>query len=193
MADLLLIALAAATVNNFVLVRFLGLCPVLGVSARLDSAVGMSLATTGVLTLTSGITHLLDRWLLVPRDLTHLRIITFILVIAGVVQLAEMVIRRRSAILHRLLGVYLPLITTNCAVLGVALINAGTANGLGEALALGLGAGLGFCLVLVLFAGLRERLEGAEVPAAFRGPAIALVTVGMMSLAFVGFSGIVRL
>ncbi|MCL4720548.1 MAG: electron transport complex subunit RsxA [Gammaproteobacteria bacterium] len=193
MADLLLIALAAATVNNFVLVRFLGLCPVLGVSARLDSAVGMSLATTGVLTLTSGITHLLDRWLLVPRDLTHLRIITFILVIAGVVQLAEMVIRRRSAILHRLLGIYLPLITTNCAVLGVALINAGTANGLGEALALGLGAGLGFCLVLVLFAGLRERLEGAEVPAAFRGPAIALVTVGMMSLAFVGFSGIVRL
>ncbi len=193
MGDLLLIAIAAATVNNFVLVRFLGLCPVLGVSSRLDSAVGMALATTGVLTLTSGVTHLLDRWVLVPFELTWLRIIVFILVIAGVVQLAELVIRRSSAILHRLLGVYLPLITTNCAVLGVALINAGTAAHLGEALALGLGAGLGFCLVLVVFAGLRERLETGEVPAPFRGSGIALITIGMMSLAFLGLAGIVRL
>ena len=119
-------------------------------------------------------------------------VISFILLIAGTVQLAELVIRRRHALLHRLLGMYLPLITTNCAVLGVALLNAGTADSLAAALAMGLGAGLGFALVMLLFASLRERLESAEVPQAFRGPAIALVTAGMMSLAFLGFAGLIR-
>ncbi len=192
MVELLLIAVGAATVNNFVLVRFLGLCPLLGVGSRLDSAAGMSLATGAVLTITAGLSYLLDHWVLVPLDLGYLRIISFILLIAGTVQLAELVIRRRHALLHRLLGMYLPLITTNCAVLGVALLNAGTAKSLAEALAMGLGAGLGFALVMLLFASLRERLESAEVPQAFRGSAIALVTAGMMSLAFLGFSGLIR-
>ncbi|MCP5138384.1 MAG: electron transport complex subunit RsxA [Chromatiales bacterium] len=192
MAELLLIAVGAATVNNFVLVRFLGLCPLLGVGSRLDSAAGMSLATGFVLTVTAGLSYLLDHWVLVPLDLGYLRIISFILLIAGTVQLAELVIRRRHALLHRLLGMYLPLITTNCAVLGVALLNAGTADSLAAALAMGLGAGLGFALVMLLFASLRERLESAEVPQAFRGPAIALVTAGMMSLAFLGFAGLIR-
>ena len=192
MAELLLIAVGAATVNNFVLVRFLGLCPLLGVGSRLDSAAGMSLATGAVLTVTAGLSWLLDHWVLLPLDLGYLRIISFILLIAGTVQLAELVIRRRHALLHRLLGMYLPLITTNCAVLGVALLNAGTAKSLAEALAMGLGAGLGFALVMLLFASLRERLESAEVPQAFRGSAIALVTAGMMSLAFLGFTGLIR-
>ncbi|MFZ1623264.1 MAG: electron transport complex subunit RsxA [Gammaproteobacteria bacterium] len=192
MVELLLIAVGAATVNNFVLVRFLGLCPLLGVGSRLDSAAGMSLATGAVLTITAGLSYLLDHWVLVPLDLGYLRIISFILLIAGTVQLAELLIRRRHALLHRLLGMYLPLITTNCAVLGVALLNAGTAKSLAEALAMGLGAGLGFALVMLLFASLRERLESAEVPQAFRGSAIALVTAGMMSLAFLGFSGLIR-
>ena len=192
MVELLLIAVGAATVNNFVLVRFLGLCPLLGVGSRLDSAAGMSLATGVVLTITAGLSYLLDHWVLVPLDLGYLRIISFILLIAGTVQLAELLIRRRHALLHRLLGMYLPLITTNCAVLGVALLNAGTAKSLAEALAMGLGAGLGFALVMLLFASLRERLESAEVPQAFRGSAIALVTAGMMSLAFLGFSGLIR-
>ncbi|MCL4792054.1 MAG: electron transport complex subunit RsxA [Gammaproteobacteria bacterium] len=192
MAELLLIAVGAATVNNFVLVRFLGLCPLLGVGSRLDSAAGMSLATGFVLTVTAGLSYLLDHWVLLPLDLGYLRIISFILLIAGTVQLAELVIRRRHALLHRLLGMYLPLITTNCAVLGVALLNTGTAASLAEALATGLGAGLGFALVMLLFASLRERLESSEVPHAFRGPAIALVTAGMMSLAFLGFAGLIR-
>jgi Na+-translocating ferredoxin:NAD+ oxidoreductase subunit A len=192
MSELLQIALGAATVNNFVLARFLGLCPVLGAGSRRDSALGMSMATAVVLTITAGLCYLLDQWVLRPLDLSYLRIIAFILVIAGTVQLAEVVIRRRSPILHRRLGIYLPLITTNCAVLGVALLNSGAAQSLAGALALGLGAGLGFCVVMVLFAGLRERLAGAEVPAPFRGAGVALVTIGMLSLAFLGFSGLVR-
>ena len=192
MGDVLLIAVGAALVNNFVLVRFLGLCPLLGTGGRLDAAVGMSLATAGVLTLTSILAWLTERYLLAPLDLTYLRLIAFILIIAGTVQFAELVIRRTSTILYRMLGIYLPLITTNCAVLGVALLNAGAGDGLIAATARGLGAGLGFCLVMVLFAGLRERLDAAEVPRPFQGAAIALVTAGMMSLAFLGFAGLVR-
>lgn len=192
MGEWLLIVVAAATVNNFVLTRFLGLCPVLGVGGRLDDAAGMSLATGAVLTLTAALTWLLDRWALTPLGLGYLRIIAFILLIAGTVQLAGLAVRRWSPLLHRRLGIYLPLITTNCAVLGVALLNVGVADDLGAAVALGLGAGLGFGLVLVLFASLRERLEGAEVPVPFRGAGIALVTAGMMSLAFLGLVGLVR-
>ncbi|MCC5793898.1 MAG: electron transport complex subunit RsxA [Chromatiales bacterium] len=190
MGDLLLIATGAALVNNFVLVRFLGLCPVLGASSRLDNALGLSLATTLVLTLSSGLTWILDYWLLIPLDLGYLRILGFILVIAGTVQATELVLRHSSTILHQRLGVYLPLITSNCAVLGVALINTGRMSSLVEALVFGLAAGLGFCLVMISFSGLRERLAAADVPLHFRGVPIALVTASLMSLAFLGFAGL---
>lgn len=192
MTEIVAIVVGAALVNNFVLVRFLGLCPLLGTGSRLDDAVGMSAATTLVLTATAVLTWLLDDFLLIPLDLGFLRIIVFIMVVAAVVQLTELIVRRTSPLLHRRLGIYLPLITTNCAILGVALLNAGTARHLGQAIALGLGAGLGFGLVMVCFAALRERLEAAPVPAAFRGAGIALVTAGMMSLAFIGFAGLDR-
>jgi electron transport complex protein RnfA len=190
MTELLLIAVGAALVNNFVLVRFLGLCPLLGASTRLDSAAGMALATGIILTVSAGLTWLIDHHLLRPLDLGFLRIMAFILAIAAVVQGTELVIRRTSPLLYRWLGIYLPLITTNCAVLGVALLSAGEVRSLPAALAQGAGAGLGFGLVLVVFAGLRERIEEPEVPAPFRGPAIALVTAGMLSMAFLGFAGL---
>lgn len=192
MGDLLLIAVGAALVNNFVLTRFLGLCPVLGTSQHLDGALGMALATTAVLTVTAGLCQLAETWLLVPFDLAHLRIVTYILIIAATVQFAEQGLRRTTPLLYRRLGIYLPLITTNCAVLGVALLNAGTPRSVAAALVYGFGAGLGFALVLVLFAGLRERLAAADVPAPFRGAAIALVTAGLMGLAFLGFAGLDR-
>jgi electron transport complex protein RnfA len=181
MTDLLLIAVAAATINNFVLVRLLGLCPVLGPGTRLADVQGASLATTGVLTITAGLSYLLDRWVLVPYELPYLRIITFLALTVLTVQGANLLLRRPSP--------QLPVITTNCAVLGVALLTAGTSNSFAGAIALGLGAGLGFSLVILLFAGLGPRLEQTPVPAALRGPAITLVTLGMMSLAVLGFSG----
>lgn len=190
MSDLVLIATGAALVNNFVLVRFLGLCPAIGASHRLDNALGLSLATTLVLTLSSGLTWMLDAWILQPLSLTHLRILGFILVIAGTVQFLEVTLRRGKPLLHQRLGIFLPLITSNCAVLGVALLNAGRMGNLIEALVFGLAAGLGFGLVMVSFAGLRERLAGADVPRHFQGVPIALVSAGMMSLAFLGFAGL---
>lgn len=192
MSELALIIVAAVLVNNFVLVKFLGLCPLLGASTRFDTALGMSLATTFVLTLASGISYLIDTYILAAWDLEYLRLISFIVVIAGTVQFTELFVRSLSPILHKVLGIYLPLITTNCAVLGVALLNTRQSESLVQAIAFGIGAGLGFCLVMILFAGIRERLESADVPAPFRGPAIALVTAGMMSLAFIGFSGLIR-
>jgi electron transport complex protein RnfA len=192
MDDLPLIAVGAALVNNFVLTRFLGLCPVLGTSQHLDGASGMALATTAVLTVTAGLCQLAETWLLLPFDLGHLRIVTYILIIAATVQFAEQLLRRMTPLLYRRLGIYLPLITTNCAVLGVALLNAGAPRSFAAALVYGFGAGLGFALVLVLFAGLRERLAAADVPAPFRGAAIALVTAGLMGLAFLGFAGLDR-
>jgi electron transport complex protein RnfA len=190
MSDLVLIAIGAALVNNFVLVRFLGLCPAIGASHRLDNALGLSLATTLVLTLSSGLTWMLDTWVLQPLSLTHLRILGFILLIAGAVQFIEVTLRRSSPLFHQRLGIYLPLITSNCAVLGVALLNAGRMGNLLEALVFGLAAGLGFGLVMVSFAGLRERLAGADVPRHFQGVPIALVSAGLMSLAFLGFAGL---
>jgi electron transport complex protein RnfA len=163
MSDLILIILATVLVNNFVLVKFLGLCPLLGASTKFETTLGMSLATTFVLTLASACSYLIDTWLLMPFGLEYLRLLSFILVIAGSVQFTEMFVRYSSPILHQILGIYLPLITTNCAVLGVA-----------------------------LFAGLRERLEVGDVPAPFKGAAIALVTAGLMSMAFIGFSGVIR-
>jgi len=192
MSDLVLIILATVLVNNFVLVKFLGLCPLLGASTRFETALGMSLATTFVLTLAAGGSYLIDTYLLVPLELEYLRLLSFILVIAGAVQFTEMVIRHSSPVLHQVLGLYLPLITTNCAVLGVALLNTRQGGNFLQALAYGIGAGLGFCLVMILFAGLRERLAAADIPGPFRGPAIALVTAGLMSMAFIGFSGLIR-
>lgn len=192
MSDAALIIVATVLVNNVVLVQFLGLCPFMGVSGQLDSTLGMGAATSFVLTLASGLAYLLDRWVLLPFDITWLRPLGFILVIALVVQFTEITIRRRSERLHQLLGLYLPLITTNCAVLGVALLAVRRYDTLLHALLYGLAAAIGFTLVLFLFALLRERIEQADVPVVFRGSPIALITAGIMSLAFMGFGGIVR-
>ena len=193
MADLILILVGTVLVNNFVLVRFLGLCPFMGVSRNLEAAFGMSLATAFVLTLSSAIAWLLHRYVLVPLELEYLRTISFILVIAASVQFTELMVRRQSPLLHQLLGIYIPLIATNCAVLGVALLNVEEADGFVQSVFYGLGAAGGFALVLVLFAAMRERLQAADVPRPFRGTAIALMTAGIMSLAFMGFSGMARL
>nr|WP_253189511.1 electron transport complex subunit RsxA [Aquaspirillum sp. LM1] len=187
----LLILVGTVLVNNVVLVRILGLCPFMGVSKKLEAAIGMGAATAFVLTLASGASHVLNQ-LLVWLALDYLRTIAFIVVIAAIVQLTEMIIRKTSPVLYQVLGIYLPLITTNCAVLGVPLLNAQQGHSFIEALLFGLGSALGFSLVLVLFAALREKLEGADIPAPFRGTPIALVTAGLMSLAFSGFSGLVK-
>lgn len=192
MSDLALVIIGTVLVNNLVLVKFLGLCPLLGASQRFETAAGMSLATAFVLTIAAACSYLIDTYLLLPLELGYLRIISFILVIAGAVQFTELMVRRLSPLLHQVLGIYLPLITTNCAVLGIALLTAREDGNLLTAIAYGLGAGLGFGLVMILFAGLRERLETAAVPTAFRGPAITLLTAGIMSMAFLGFSGLTR-
>jgi electron transport complex protein RnfA len=192
MSELFVILVGTALVNNFVLVRFLGLCPFLGVSRNLEAAAGMSLATAFVLTLSSAAAYLLQHYLLAPLDLEYLRTIAFILVIAASVQLTEIIVRRTSPVLHQVLGIYIPLIATNCAVLGVALLNVQQSKGFVQSVFYGFGAAAGFALVLVMFAAIRERLEAADVPAPFRGAAIALMTAGIMSLAFMGFSGMAR-
>ncbi|MGD8910403.1 MAG: electron transport complex subunit RsxA [Chromatiales bacterium] len=184
------IILSTALVNNVVLVKFLGLCPLMGVSNKLDSALGMGLATTFVLTMAAFAGWLLEHYVLNPLDLGFLRILTFILVIAVVVQFTEMVVRKTSPALYQVLGIFLPLITTNCAVLGVALLNVQQENSFFESLLYGFGSAIGFTLVLVMFAGLRERLALANVPAAFSGAPIAYVVAGLMSLAFMGFAGL---
>ena len=191
LADYSLLLIGAILVNNFVLVQFLGLCPFMGVSNKLETAMGMSMATTFVLTLASACSYLTYHYLLQPLGLDYLKTISFILVIAVVVQFTEMVVRKSSPLLHRVLGVYLPLITTNCAVLGVALINLRKNFSFIEALLYGFGAALGFSLVLVLFAAMRERLAVADVPQPFAGPAIGMITAGLASLAFMGFAGLV--
>ena len=190
-ADYALLLVGAVLVNNFVLVQFLGLCPFMGVSNKLETALGMSAATTFVLTLASVCSYLTYNFLLEPLDLTYLRTISFILVIAVVVQFTEMVVRKSSPLLHRVLGVYLPLITTNCAVLGVALLNINRAHSFMQSLFYGFGAAVGFSLVLVLFAAMRERLAVADVPEPFQGAAIGMITAGLASMAFMGFAGLV--
>jgi electron transport complex protein RnfA len=192
MKEYALILLSTILVNNFVLVKFLGLCPFMGVSRKLETATGMGLATTFVLTLSSVSAYLTNEYLLAPLGLEYLRTITFILVIAVVVQFTEMVVHKTSPLLYQVLGIFLPLITTNCAVLGVALLNIQEHNGFIESGLYGLGAALGFSLVMVLFAAMRERIASADVPIPFQGPAIALVTAGLMSLAFMGFAGLVK-
>jgi electron transport complex protein RnfA len=192
MTDLALILVATVLVNNFVLVKFLGLCPFMGVSRKLETATGMALATTFVLTLSAVCSYLVNAYLLQPLGLEYLRTIAFILVIAAVVQFTEMVVEKTSPLLYQVLGIYLPLITTNCAVLGVALLNIQESHGFLESLTYGFGAALGFSLVMILFAGVRERVAAADVPQAFQGASIALITAGMMALAFMGFSGLVK-
>jgi electron transport complex protein RnfA len=192
MTDVVVILVGTVLVNNFVLVRFLGLCPFMGVSKNIEAAAGMSLATTFVLTLSSATAYLLHEYLLVPFELQYLRTIGFILVIAASVQFTELMVRRMSPLLDQVLGIYIPLIATNCAVLGVALLNVQESNSFVQSVFYGFGAAIGFALVLVIFAALRERLEAADVPPAFRGTAIALMTAGIMSLAFMGFSGMAR-
>ncbi|MFP4130599.1 MAG: electron transport complex subunit RsxA [Thiohalospira sp.] len=193
MSEYLLILVSTILVNNFVLVKFLGLCPFMGVSRKLETATGMGLATTFVLTLSAICSYLVNEYLLAPLGLEYLRTIAFILVIAVVVQFTEMVVQKTSPLLYQVLGIFLPLITTNCAVLGVALLNTQEAQGFLESAVYGFGAAVGFSLVLILFAAIRERIAAADVPVPFQGAAVGLVTAGLMSLAFMGFSGLVRL
>ena len=192
MTEYVLLLIGTVLVNNFVLVQFLGLCPFMGVSGKLDPAIGMSLATTFVLTLASVTSYLVNEYILLPLDITYLKTMSFILVIAVVVQFTEMVVRKTSPTLYRLLGIFLPLITTNCAVLGVALLNIKEDHTFLQSAVYGFGAAVGFSLVLVLFAALRERLAAADVPTPFKGASIAMITAGLMSMAFMGFTGLVK-
>ncbi|HBA66420.1 MAG: electron transport complex subunit RsxA [Gammaproteobacteria bacterium HGW-Gammaproteobacteria-10] len=192
MKEYLIILISTILVNNFVLVRFLGLCPFMGVSRKLETALGMGFATTFVLTLSAVCSYLANRYLLIPLELEYLRTITFIVVIAFVVQFTEMVVHKTSPLLYQVLGIFLPLITTNCAVLGVALLNVQTQHGFLESALYGFGAAIGFSMVLTLFSTLREKIDVADVPLPFKGNSIALVTAGLMSMAFMGFSGLVK-
>lgn len=191
MTDGLLIFLGAAFVNNVVLAKFLGLCPFMGVSNKIDSAVGMGLATTFVLTLAAVVSWVLEFAVLRPLHLEFMRIIAFILVIAAVVQLTELYVKKSFPSLYQSLGVFLPLITTNCAVLGVALLSVQEQLSLMQTFMFSFGSSIGFMVVLVLFAGLRGQLSLNRVPAAFKGNPIAFITAGLLSMAFMGFAGIV--
>ena len=191
MNEYLLILVSTILVNNFVLVKFLGLCPFMGSSKKMDTAIGMGFATTFVLTLASITSYLINTYLLMPFELDYLRTIAFIVTIAAVVGFTELVVNKTSPVLHQSLGVFLPLITTNCAVLGVALLNVGASNSFLQSAVYGFGAAVGFSFVLVLFSGIRERIESADVPKIFQGVPIALITAGLMSMAFMGFIGLV--
>lgn len=190
--EYLMLLIGTVLVNNVVLVRFLGLCPFLGVSSKLSTAVGMSAATTFVMTLAACSSWMLEHWMLQPLDIGFLRILAYILVIAGVVQFTEAVIRKTSPHLYKSLGIYLPLITTNCAVLGVPLISVRAQQSFMESLIFGLGSAVGFSLVMLIFAGMRERLALADVPRSFAGAPVALVTAGLLALTFMGFGGLVH-
>ena len=185
------ILIGTVFVNNIVMTKILGLCPFMGVSKKLETAIGMGAATTFVLTLASGASHLIDTYVL-GSELYYLRTLSFIVVIAGIVGFTEMFIKKTSPVLFRVLGIYLPLITTNCAVLGIPLLNVQEHHNFVESLLFGMGGAFGFTLVLVLFAAMRERLEAADVPKSFRGASIAMVTAGLMSLAFMGFAGLIK-
>ncbi|MDP2783313.1 MAG: electron transport complex subunit RsxA [Sulfurimicrobium sp.] len=191
MENYFLILIGTVFVNNIVLAKILGLCPFMGVSKKLEAAIGMGMATAFVLTLASGASYLVNQYLLGP-ELIYLRTLSFIIVIAGIVQFTEMFIRKTSPVLYQALGIYLPLITTNCAVLGIPLLNVQENHNFVESLLFGFGGALGFALVLTTFAAMRERLEGADVPLPFKGSAIAMVTAGLMSIASMGFSGLVK-
>ena len=189
MPDALLILLTTIFVNNFVMVQFLGLCPFMGSSQRMETAIGMSTATTFVLTLACGVSYLVNAWLLVPFNLEYLRTIAFIVVIATLVRFSEVMMRATQPVLHQLLGIFVPLITTNCAVLGVALLNVREAHGLAESILYGFGAAIGFSGLLVVFAAIREKQQTTQVPLPFQGAAINMITAGIVSMAFMGFAG----
>ncbi|RJL50532.1 electron transport complex subunit RsxA [Pectobacterium carotovorum] len=192
MTEYALLFVSILLVNNFVLVKFLGLCPFMGVSKKLETAIGMGMATTFVMTAGSMFSWLVNEFILVPLDILYLRTMAFILVLAVVVQFSEMFVRKVSPELYRLLGIFLPLITTNCAVLGVVLLNINLSHGFLQSTIYGFGGAAGFSLVMVLFAAIRERLAVSDIPAPFRGSSIALITAGLMSLAFMGFTGLVK-
>lgn len=190
MQDYVLLLIGAALVNNVVLVRFLGLCSFMGVTTKVDTAVGMGMATTFVMTLSSAMTWALEAFLLKPCDLSYLRTVTFILVIAAVVEFTEMAIRKISPSLFQTLGIYLPLITTNCAVLGIPLLNVNESHNFAQSIVYGFGSAAGYSLVMCVFAGMRERIALANVPKTFMGPPIGFITASLLALAFMGFSGI---
>jgi electron transport complex protein RnfA len=192
MGHFVLLIISAVFVNNFVLARFLGICPFLGVSRKTETAIGMSMAVVFVMTIAALVTWVLQTYILVPFGIQYLQTIVFILVIASLVQLVEMVIQKVSPVLYQALGIFLPLITTNCAVLGVAVLNIQKDHTFWEAIVFAFGASIGFALALVLFAGIRERLDLADVPKSLKGTAIALITAGLLSLAFMGFAGLVK-
>jgi electron transport complex protein RnfA len=193
MSEYLLLLVGTVLVNNFVLVKFLGLCPFMGVSNKLETAIGMGFATTFVLTIASVSAYLVENYILAPLGIEYLRTMSFILVIAVVVQFTEMVVHKTSPTLYRLLGIFLPLITTNCAVLGVALLNVNENHNFVQSIVYGFGAAAGFSLVLILFASMRERIAAADVPLPFKGASIGMITAGLMALAFMGFTGLVKL
>ena len=188
--ELLAITLGAVLANNFIFSQFLGICPFLGVSKKVDTAVGMGIAVTFVMGLASAVCFLVDKFILVPLDLGYMQTVAFILVIASLVQFIEMFLQKSMPSLYTALGVYLPLITTNCAVLGVVLLNVQNNYNFISSVVYGITGGLGFLLAIVLFASIRERLVFADYPKAFEGFPIALVTAGLMALAFMGFSGL---
>ena len=190
--NLVLLFLSIVLVNNVITSQFLGICPFLGVSKKVDTAVGMGVAVTFVLTLASVITYFIQM-LLVKTGTEYLQTIAFILVIASIVQFVEMVIKKMSPSLYQALGVFLPLITTNCAVLGIAIVNIDKGYNLIETIINGFGAGAGFTLAIVIFAGIRERLELSDIPEAFKGFPITLISAGLMSIAFLGFTGLIKL
>ncbi|SDM94335.1 electron transport complex protein RnfA [Acetanaerobacterium elongatum] len=192
MKEMLIILLSAILVDNFVLKKFLGICPFLGVSKKLDSAFGMSVAVTFVMVLSTAVTYPIYMGLLVPNSLGFLQTIVFILVIAALVQLVEIILKKYVPSLYKALGIYLPLITTNCAVLGVTILNIDSKYTFAQSLVNSLGAGLGFMLAMVLFAGVRSRIEAANIPEAFRGLPITLAAASVVSVAFGGFSGVIE-
>ena len=189
---LVLLFLSVVLVNNVITSQFMGICPFLGVSKKVDTSVGMGIAVTFVLTLASFITYFVQKLLEITNN-QFLQTIAFILVIASIVQFVEMVIQKMSPCLYQALGVFLPLITTNCAVLGIALVNVQEGYNLVETMVNGFGAGVGFTLAIILFAGIRERLELADIPESFKGFPITLISAGLMSIAFLGFSGLIKL
>ena len=192
MTKLIIILLSAVFINNYVLSRFLGICPFLGVSKKLNAATGMSLAVIFVMMLATAATWPIQMYLLNPNNLGYLQTIVFILVIAALVQLVEIVLKRYIPSLHKSLGVYLPLITTNCAVLGVTILNIDEGYTFVEAMVNSLGSGLGFFLAMVMFSGVRSKLEGADIPKAFQGLPITLVAASITSLSFMGFGGVIE-
>lgn len=192
MTKFIIIMLSAVFVNNYVLSRFLGICPFLGVSKKLNQATGMSLAVIFVMLIATAVTWPIQTYLLNPNNLGYLQTIVFILVIASLVQLVEIILKKYIPSLHKSLGVYLPLITTNCAVLGVTILNIDEGYTFAESMVNSLGSGLGFFLAMVMFSGVRSKLEGADIPKAFQGLPITLVAASITSLSFLGFSGVVE-